>query len=123
SICWVRTRTCVVTIFGGVTIWFIFCVDVIFGWLIDLANGGEAILSALLAWRLLPWLRSRAPRSSHFSLMAAWLGALIAVIGSALIIFDVTGWYLAGLYTMFGYALIGVWVFAVSYAAPRRRPA
>jgi hypothetical protein len=116
---WLAITTGAVAIFAVVSITFMFAVGGIFGLLNDLANGAEAILSALLAWRLLPWLRSRAPRSSHFSLMAAWLGAVIAVIGSALIIFDVTGWYLAGLYTMFGYALVGVWMFAVSYAALR----
>jgi hypothetical protein len=116
---WLAITTGAVAIFAVVSIAFMFAVGGVFGLLNDLANGAEAILSALLAWRLLPWLRSQAPRSSHFSLMAAWAGALIAAIGSALIIFDVTGWYLAGLYTMFGYALIGAWLFGLNYAALR----
>jgi hypothetical protein len=107
----------IVTLFAIVSIIAMFAVGGIFGLLNDLANAVEAILSALLAWSLAPWLRSRAPRTSGVALAAAWVGAAIAVAGSALIIFDVTGWYLAGLYTMFGFALIGAWVFALNCAA------
>lgn len=102
---------------GVVSIIMFFTVGGVFGLLNDVCNGVEAILSALLAWSLYPWLRSHAPRSSLFALIAAAVGALIPMIGSALIIFDFTGWYLAGLYTMFGYALVGVWLFRLNYVA------
>ena len=84
-----------------------------------MCNAVEAILSAALAWSLYPWLCMHAPRLSGFALIAALVGALIAAIGSALIILDFTGWYLAGLYTMFGYALAGVWLFGLNAAALR----
>src|SRR5262249_28681317 len=71
---------------------------------------------AVLAWKMYPWLRSQASWLSGFTLIAAWVGALIAVIGSVLIIRDITGWYLAALYTMVGYALVGVWLFGLNYA-------
>jgi hypothetical protein len=87
-----------------------------FGLLNDVCNGVEAILSAVLAWALYPVYRAQSARSSGLTLIAARVGALIATIGSALIIFDFTGWYLAGLYTMFGYALVGVWLFGLNYA-------
>lgn len=105
----------IVALLGVVAISLMFAVGGIFGPLNDVANGVEAVLSALLAWRLYPWLRSRAPRASGLVCGAASVGALIAVVGSILIIFDLTGWYLAGLYTMFGYALIGIWMFAANY--------
>ncbi len=111
-----------VTLLGTVSLILFFTIGGRFGTLNDLCNAVEAILSAVLAWRMYPWLRSHAPRLSGFALIAAWAGALIATIGSALIIFDVTGWYLAGLYTMLGYALVGMWLFALNLAAPRGFP-
>jgi hypothetical protein len=38
------------------------------------------------------------------------------VIGSALVIFDVTGWLLAGLVSFVGGALIGLWLLAPIFA-------
>jgi len=108
-----------VTFLGTVSLILFFTVGGPFGALNDLCNAVEAMLSAALAWSLYPWLRSHAPRMSGFALLAALIGALIAAIGSVLIIFDFTGWYLVGLYTMFGYALAGVWLFALSYTALR----
>jgi len=115
-----------VTLIGIVLLILFFTVGGGFGTLNDLCNAVEAILSAALAWNLYPWLRLHAPRLSGFALIAASLGALIAALGSALIIFDFTGWYLAGLYTMFGFALVGMWLFVLniavlrSFAWPRR---
>lgn len=106
-----------VTLIGIVSIVLFFTVGGIFGTLNDLANVVEAILSAVLAWALYPVYHAHAPRLSRCTLITAWLGALIATIGSALIILDVTGWYLAGLYTMAGYALAGVWLFGLNHAA------
>ncbi len=114
---WLAIAVGAMTLLGVVSIILFFTVGGVFGLLNDVCNGVEAILSALLVWRMHPWLRSHAPRLSRFSLIAAWVGALIASIGSALIILDFTGWYLAGLYTMFGYALVGVWLFGLNYAA------
>jgi len=108
-----------VTFLGVVSLILFFTVGGVFGLLNDLSNGAEAILSAMLAWALYPLCRAQASRLSRFMLIAAWVGALIATIGSALIIRDVTGWYLAGLYTMFGFALFGVWLFGLNYAALR----
>lgn len=116
---WLAIAIGAVTLTGIVSIILFFSVGGIFGTLNDVCNGVEALLSAVLAWSLYPWLRSHASRLSRFTLIAASAGALIAVIGSALIIRDITGWYLAGLYTMFGYALFGVWLFALNWAALR----
>ena len=61
---------------------------------------------------------------------AAVLGAAIAVLGSVLILWDITGFYFAGLVSGMGFALIGVWLIAfnrwmaddVRQRCPRRLP-
>jgi hypothetical protein len=106
-----------VTLIGIVSIILFFTFGGVFGPLNDLCNGVEAILTAVLAWRMYPWLRSHSQRLSLFTLVAAWAGAFIASIGSALVILGFTGWYLAALYTMVGYALVGLWLLSVNYAA------
>jgi hypothetical protein len=113
---WLAIAIGAVTLLGTVSLTLFFAVGGAFGLLNDLCNGLEAILSAALAWALYPLYRAQSARLSGLALIAACVGALIAVIGSALIIFDFTGWYLAGLYTMFGYALFGVWLFGLNYA-------
>jgi hypothetical protein len=117
TIGWLAITIGGVTFLGIATLMLLFTVGGVFGTLNDLCNGVEAILSAVLAWRMHPWLGSHAPRLNRFTLIAAGLGALIASIGSALIVLDVTDWYLAGLYTMLGYALVGVWLFGLNAAA------
>lgn len=104
---------------GTVSISLFFIVGGVFGTLNDVCNAVVAILTAALAWRLLPWQRTQAPQQSRVALGAAWAGALGAVAGSMLVIFRITGWYLAGLVTTFGYAFIGVWLASVSQAARR----
>jgi hypothetical protein len=107
------------TLIGVVSLILFFAVGGVFGALNDVCNAVEAILTAVLAWRMHPWLRSHAPQLSRLTLIAASVGAFIAGIGSALIILDFTGWYLAGLYTMFGYALVGLWMLGLNAAALR----
>lgn len=105
------------TLIGFVSIILFFAFGGFFGPLNDLCNAVEAILSAVLAWALYPLYRAQSPQLSQFALIAAWVGALIAAIGSAFVIFGVTGWFLAGLYTMFGYSLIGLWLLGLNYSA------
>jgi hypothetical protein len=82
---------------------------------ICVAFGG--ILSGGLAWKLYPTHRSHAPRESRVALGLALVGACLVPIGSALVIFNITGWFLAGLFTTFGYALIGLWLVGLNYSA------
>jgi hypothetical protein len=90
-----------------------------FGTLNDgcVALGG--LLSGLLVWRFHPLYRSHAPRASQFALASGLIGAALAPLGSCLVIFDITGWFLAGLVTTFGYALIGLWLLGLNNAALR----
>jgi hypothetical protein len=83
-----------------------------FGTLNDICNGLTGFLSGVLAWSLYMKLRIQ-----PIFLLLSSIGALTVALGSVLIIFDVTGWYLAGLYTSAGYALIGLWLLALNYSA------
>lgn len=78
-----------------------------FGLFNDVANGLVGLLSLGLAWL---WVTNRRSGWSALALAAAGLGAIAVVIGSVLIIFDLTGWYLAGLVSTFGNALLGIWL-------------
>ena len=109
-----------VTLLGVVLLILFFTFDGFFGTLNDLCNASEAILSALLAWMLYPAHRAYSPRLSQFLLTAALVGALVASIGSAFVIFDITGYFLAGLMNFFGYALVGLWLLGLNYSAQRR---
>ena len=81
-----------------------------FGTLNDICNGLTGILSGILAWNLSAKFHVR-----PIFFMLALIGTLAIALGSVLIIFDITGWYLAGLYTSAGYALIGLWLVALNY--------
>ncbi len=116
---WLVIAIGAVTLLGIVSIVLFFVAGGGFGTLNDMCNGVEAILSAVLAWALHPFYRAQSARLSGLALIAACVGALVATIGSVLVIFDFTGWYLAGVYTMFGYALVGVWLFGLNYATLR----
>jgi hypothetical protein len=86
-----------------------------FGTLNDICNGLNGILSGVLAWNLYTRFRIQ-----PIFLLLALIGALTVTLGSVFILFDITGWYLAGLYTAAGYALIGVWLWVLNYADRQR---
>lgn len=90
-----------------------------FGPLNDVCNAIVAGLTAALAWRLEASHGRWAPRAGRPALGAATAGAIAAAVGSVLVIFRFTGWYLAGLVTAVGYALIGSWLLRFSQAALR----
>ena len=78
-----------------------------FGFINDAANGFIGLLSVALAWT---WVRNRRSGWSTLAIAAAGLGGIVMVLGSLLIIFDITGWYLAGLVSSVGSSLIGIWL-------------
>jgi hypothetical protein len=91
-----------------------FTVGAPFGTLNDIFNGMTGILSGFLAWSL-----SYQFKAGRIFFMFALIGALAVALGSVLVIFEITGWYLAGLYTSAGYALIGLWLLALIYSVRR----
>ena len=108
-----------VTLIGVVSLILFFTFGSFFGTFNDLCIASEAILSALLAWMFYPAHCAYSSRLRQFTLAAALVGALVAFIGSAFVIFDITGWFLAGLMNFFGYALVGLWLIGLNYFAQR----
>ena len=88
-----------------------------FGTLNDICNGLAGILSGILAWNL--YTRFQMPLTFF---ILALIGSLAVALGSVLVIFEITGWYLAGLYTSAGYALIGIWMLALNASVQQINP-
>jgi hypothetical protein len=109
----------IVCLVNVLTIILMYSVAGFFGPLNDLGVAVEGILIAVLAWKLYPSTRGQSSRLSVFALIAAIVGAALVVVGSAVVIFRVTGWFFAGLITVFGYAVIGLWVVVTNYLARR----
>jgi hypothetical protein len=83
-----------------------------FGLLNDAANGVFALLAALAAWAM----RDRIGRGAAG---LALVGAVVAIVGSALTMTGATGWILAGFVSTIGFGLIGPAVVAASAALAR----
>jgi hypothetical protein len=116
---WLAIATGGVTLVGDVFLILFFTFGGYFGTLNDLCISFAAISSALLAWMLYPGHRELSPRLSRFILAAALAGALVAFTGSVFVIFDIAGWFLAGLMNFFGYGLVGLWLLGLNYLARR----
>ena len=77
-----------------------------FGFINDVSNAALAALAGTLAAN---WLRSveRPTPSLRVTKDLALIGVAAAVVGSTLIIFDTTGYFLAALVSASGFALVG----------------
>ncbi|MGW6196537.1 hypothetical protein ACWF0M_10380 [Kribbella sp. NPDC055110] len=88
-----------------------------FGVINDLGNALLGLLSLTLAWLL------RSGRRAVLLGVAA-VGAVLTVLGTVFVLTGITGFYLAGLWSSFGFALIGVWLVGISrIGLPRLRRA
>jgi hypothetical protein len=110
--------TAVVALLGVLSLIIFFVAGGALGFINDVANGLVGLLSLALAW---VWVRDRRSGLSTVALAAAALGAIVMVMGSLLIIFDITGWYFAGLVSSVGSALIGIWLL-IANRLHRRAP-
>ena len=108
--------TAIASILATMLIFLFYAFGGPFGTLNDIFNGVAGILSGILAWILFSEFRLNSSILHRVVLILALIGAVVVVIGSVLIIFDFTGWVLAGWYTTVGYALIGIWLLAFSYS-------
>jgi len=90
-----------------------FVVGAPFGLINDVGNAALAVLAGVIA---VGSLRSSENRSTTLRIATtlAILGMIVAVVGSVLVIFDITGYFLAGLVSAAGFALIGSWLVAVN---------
>ena len=119
TVVWLAIATGGVILIGDISLMLFFTIGGFFGTFNDLCVAFAAILSGLLSWILYPANRAYSPRLSQLLLTAALVGAIVAFIGSAFVIFDITGWFLAGLMNFFGYALVGLWLLGLNYLARR----
>lgn len=103
----VALATAVVSLLAVLSLIIFYAVGGPFGFLNDVANGLIGLLSLALAWL---WVRDRRDGWSTLAIACAVLGAIVMVLGSLLIIVDITGWYLAGLVSSVGSALLGIWL-------------
>jgi hypothetical protein len=97
----------VVAIASAVSLALFFAIQGPFGIINDILNGVLAVLAAALAWSL---------SGSVVPVYVAVLGALIAVVGSVLVVTGATGFFLAGLVSTVGFALIGAWLLWYSWS-------
>jgi hypothetical protein len=109
---WMAIATGVSVILAVVFLILMYTVNMSFGKVNDVFNSILGISSGILAWMLYAEHHSRSPRMSQITLVFAGTGAIFTMIGSVLIIFDFTGFVLAGWYTAVGNALIGLWLAA-----------
>jgi hypothetical protein len=119
TIGWLAVAVGGVILIGDISLILFFTIGAFFGTFNDLCIAFAAILSVLLAWMLYPAQRAYSPRLSQSLLTAAIVGALVAFVGSVFVIFDVTGYFLAGLMNFFGYGLVGLWLLGMNYLARR----
>jgi hypothetical protein len=110
--------TAIVTLLGVLSLIIFYALGGPFGLINDVANGLIGLLSLALAWR---WVRNRRSGLSTLAIAAAALGAIVMILGSLLVIFDITGWYLAGLVSSVGSSLIGIWLL-IANRLRRRAP-
>ena len=87
-----------------------------FGTINDFGNALFGVISFALAWILRP----AAPRLSGLLVGLAGLGAALTVVGTVLVVGEITGYYLAGLWSSSGFGLIGVWLVGISRPATAR---
>ena len=90
-----------------------------FGTLNDICIGLTGILSAVLIWMLFPRQFTQSPLLSQVALVIAMFGVLLILVGSALAISGVKGWFLSGHYMAAGNAMIGLWLLGLNYPALR----
>jgi hypothetical protein len=113
---WVAIATGVAVILAVIFLVLMYTVNGRFGTVNDVLNTLVGILGMVLAWMLYAELHARSPLTSQITLILAVIGAVFTVIGSFLIIFEFTGFVLAGWYTGIGNALIGLWLSAFCYS-------
>ena len=116
TIGWTAIASGITAILAIVFLGLMATVNIFFGILNDILNSVLAILIVVLAWMLYSQFHAKVPLMSQVTFVLAVLGAILAVVGSVLVIFRFTGFVLAGWYTGLGYALLGLWLAAFSYS-------
>jgi hypothetical protein len=113
---WVAIATGIAGLLGLAFIILFFTVGQPFGILNDICIGLTAILSVVLVWMLSPGHHAQSPLLSQVTFVIAMFGALLVMVGTALAISGVKGWFLSGLYMAAGNAMIGLWLLGLNYS-------
>ena len=119
TIGWVALGTGISVILAVIFITMMVTVSMFFGAVNDVFNGIIAIFSAVLAWMLYTEHHAKSPRMSQIALALAIIGAIFSIVGSVLILYGFTDFFLAGLYSGLGNALFGLWLVAFCYSMQR----
>ena len=117
TIGWVAIATGIAGLLGLVFIILFFSVGQPFGTLNDICIGLTAILSVVLVWMLYPGHHAQFRLLSKVAFVVAMIGAILVLVGTALAISGVKGWFLSGLYMAAGNAMIGLWLLGLNYSA------
>lgn len=81
-----------------------------FGPINDLINATSGILIIGLAWQFHPVLREKNPAIAIILMVIALAGGIFITGNSVLVAFGQIDWKLGGMYTVVGYALVGIWI-------------
>ena len=119
TIGWVALATGITVILAVISLILMFTVSMFFGAVNDVLNGIFGISSAVLAWMFYAGHHVRSPVIDRITLALATAGAIFSIVGSVLILYGFTGFFLAGLYSSLGNGLIGVWLVALCYSMQR----
>jgi hypothetical protein len=116
---WMAFATGMASTLATLLIILFFTVGGIFGTLNDICNGVAGILSGVLVWMLFTKFQHSISFFHRIILILTLIGSVAVVVGSILILFDFTGWLLAGWYTTVGNALIGIGLLAFNDSVRR----
>ena len=116
---WLAIATGIVGLLGLVFIILFFTIGQPFGTINDYCIGLTAVLSLVLVWMLYPKHHAQSPFLSQVTFVIAMFGALLVLVGTALAISGLKGWFLSGLYMAAGNAMIGLWLLGLNYFALR----
>ncbi|WP_350276606.1 hypothetical protein [Kribbella sp. HUAS MG21] len=81
-----------------------------FGLINDVGNALLGLLSLALAWLV---------SGRHILVGVAAVGAALTVVGTVLVVSGITGFFLAGLWSSLGFALIGLWLLGAGRSPAR----
>lgn len=116
---WIAIATGVSAILAMIFLILMYTVNQSFGRVNDVFNSIIGISSVVLAWMLYAEHHAKSPLMSQIALTLVVIGAIFTIVGSILIIFGFTDFVLAGWYSSFGYALIGLWLVTFCYSMLR----
>ena len=116
TIGWVALGTGILIILAVIFLILMYSVSISFGAVNDVLNAIFGISSAVLAWRLCAEYRTKSRLISYMAPVVAIIGAIFSIVGSVLILYGFTGFFLAGLYSGLGNALIGSWLVVFCYS-------